>query len=160
VGLIGDVKHLRLILATRDRLKEAAMGKKLKVVVFGLGAAVTSALMAQVTGACPTLLANLPTIMVATATGAFGGLATYLMRRPLQKAGGKALVTGAAAAVVASFGATFVPQIELVCGPGFVDKLPSLITPALWIALGLWLKAPHESSGLGSISTTNLNLKG
>lgn len=118
---------------------------KYKILLFGLGAAVSSAVMAQVTGACPGLLANLPTILIATLTATVGGLTTYLMRRPLQNAGGKALATGAITAAVAAFAATLVPQIEVVCGQGFVKHLPQLAVAGVWVGLGLWFRAPHES---------------
>jgi hypothetical protein len=146
VGLrsaIQDVKRLLLLRQAVQRLKEAAKMGKTKVVLFALAGAVLSGAVAQITGACPDLVSALPAIIMA----GVGGGVTYLMRRPVNKPATKALLTGA---VGVAFGAA-VQQLDQVCGPGFVDKVPSLAMAGAWVGLGLWLRAPHESVGLGSV---------
>jgi hypothetical protein len=137
VSLIEDVKHLLALKALRDRLKEAGKMGKLKVVAFALGGAVLSGIVAQVTGACPGLLATAPSIV----TALVGGSVTYLMRRPLESPKGKAILTAAL-----SFGvAAALAQLDAACGEGFLQKLPALATAGAWVGLGLWLRAPHET---------------
>lgn len=142
--LVSDVKLLRKLLKARARLREAGKMGKLKTVAFALVGAVVTGAVAQITGACPDLLSALPAISMA----GIGSGITYLMRKPLQGAKTKALLMGAGAIVIGSF----VQQINSVCGAGFTDKIPSLAMAGAWIGLGLWLKAPHESSGLGSVT--------
>lgn len=144
VSIWSDVKLLLKLRAARERLREAAKMGKLKTVAFALVGAVVTGAVAQITGACPDLLSALPAISMA----GIGSGITYLMRKPLQGAKTKALLMGAGAIVIGSF----VQQINSVCGDGFTDKIWSLATAGAWIGLGLWLKAPHESSGLGSVT--------
>jgi hypothetical protein len=152
VSIWSDVKLLLKLRAARERLREAAKMGKLKTVAFALVGAVVTGAMAQITGACPDLLSALPAISMA----GIGSGITYLMRKPLQGAKTKALLMGAGAIVIGSF----VQQINSVCGAGFTDKIPSLAMAGAWIGLGLWLKAPHESSGLGSVNPNLPSLKG
>jgi hypothetical protein len=139
VRLIEDVKTLLKLRAARNRLREAAKVGKVKVVLFSLLGAVASGAVAQITGACPDLLSAAPAIAMA----GVGGAVTYLMRKPLQSAGTKALLTGLGSVVFAGV----VQQVNEVCGAGFVDKIPAIATAGAWVGLGLWLKAPHESPG-------------
>ncbi len=143
VGLIGDVKAVLRLKAARDRLREAGKMGKLKTVVFALAGAVLTAVVAQVTGACPSLLAEGPAIVMAGA----GGLLSYWSRKPLTAAAGKAVATGVIAGAFAAAVAAVAAKVDVVCGAGFVDKLPSLAMAGVWVGLGLWLKAPHESKG-------------
>jgi hypothetical protein len=139
VGLVGDVKTLLKLRAARNRLREAAKVGKVKVVLFSLLGAVASGAVAQITGACPDLLSAAPAIAMA----GVGGAVTFLMRKPLQSAGTKALLTGLGSVVFAGV----VQQVNEVCGAGFVDKIPALAVAGAWVGLGLWLQAPHESPG-------------
>ncbi len=140
---IRDVRRLLLLRQVIQRLKEAAKMGKLRVVGFALVGAVLSGALAQITGACPDLMSALPAIIMA----GVGGGVTYLMRRPANRPATKALLTGAGSVV---FGVV-VQQVNQVCGPGFVDKIPSLAMAGAWVGLGLWLRAPHESPGLGAV---------
>ncbi len=140
MGFLDNVRQLRLLLAVRSRFREASKMGKLKTVLFAVGAAVSTAVVAQITGACPELLSAAPTII----TAVVGGIATYLMRKPLSNPGVKAAATGIGGFVVA----TLAQQLDLVCGVGFVKKLPALAMAGVWVGLGLWLKAPHENPGV------------
>lgn len=138
-SLYEDLKHLRLLMATRDRLKEAAKMGHLKAVGFALAGAILTGVLGAWTGACPGLVASLPAIGVAL----IGSFVTIYMRKPLTAAAGKAAGTG-----VVAFGiATAAEQLKLACGADFVAQFWTLALAGAWVGLGLWLKAPHESPG-------------
>lgn len=111
--------------------------KALKVAVFSIAGLLLTSLVAQFTAACPDLISSLGAI----GTAAIGGAATYLMRKPLVKAGGKALVVG----VIGAAFAGAVNAVTSVCGADFIHQAPSLAMAGVWVAIGLYLRAPHEA---------------
>lgn len=152
MSVFEDVRRLRLFLKVRARLREASKMKTLKVAAFSLAGMVLSGAVAAVTGACPDIVSAAPAIVMA----GLGGLTTYLMRRPAAKAGMKALAIGAGAALLGAV----VQQVNQVCGPGFVDKIPALAVASLWVSFGMWLKSPHQveraATDLGTVTPPSL----
>lgn len=110
--------------------------KALKVAAFSIIGLLITSLVAQLTAACPDLISSLGAILTAT----IGGGMTYLMRKPLTKAGGKALIFG----VVGAAFAAGVNAVTSVCGADFVHQLPSLAMAGAWVALGLYLRSPKQ----------------
>lgn len=136
-SLIGDIRRALTVKSAWDRLKEASKMGHGKTAVFALLSAVSTAVVAQFSGACPALLTDLPAI----ATAVVGGVITYLMRKPVQSPGVKALLTGAFGAAVAGG----MQALSQACGADFVHQIPALATAGLWVGLGLYLRAPHEA---------------
>ncbi len=110
--------------------------KALKVAAFSIVGLLVTSIVAQVTAACPDLISSLGAI----ATAAIGGGAAYLMRKPLTKAGGKALILG----VVSAAFAAGVNAVTSVCGADIIHQLPSLAMAGAWVALGLYLRSPQQ----------------
>jgi len=147
MGLIQDVKHLLTLKEVRDRLSLSAGGRALMTAVFAVVGAVLTAIVAQYTAACPALLTNLSSIL----TAGFGGGATYFfLRKPLQNAAGKATITGLLGAAVAGL----LQQVTALCGSDFVHQLGPLAMAGVWIGLGHYLQAPHESPAPASVPPT------
>lgn len=112
--------------------------KSLKVAVFSFVGLAVTAIVAKVTAACPDLISSAGAIGMA----AIGGAGTYLLRRPVEKAGGKALVLGVLGAAVAGV----IDTVNSMCGADFVHQLPTLAVAGLWVAVGLYLRSPHETT--------------
>ena len=103
---------------------------KLKAVIFGVAGAVITSVVAQLSGACPDLLSQMPALI----TASIGAAAAYLM----PKAGGaKATLAGVAGALFAGT----MQQLTAICGASFVEQLPALIAAGVWLGLGAYFTA-------------------
>lgn len=130
MSLVDDVKRALLLKRLLSRIKEAREMGKLQAVLFGIVGAVATAVVAQVTAACPDLLSQAPAIL----TGSVGAAIAYLWPK---QSGAKATLAGATAALVAGL----MQQLQAACGADFVHQLPTLATAGLWLGIGAWLQS-------------------
>ena len=113
------------------RLKGEHVKGKLLTAAVAIGGAVLTAVVAKLTTACPSLIANLGAI----GTAALGGAWAYWQTR---KDVTHSLILGLGGAGLAA--ATV--QIKLLCGPDFFTVLPTIATAGIWVGIMAWLKAP------------------
>jgi hypothetical protein len=136
VNLIEDIRHALALKKVADRLKEAARMKILLATVYALLGCVVTAIVAQFTGACPTLVANLGAIV----TAGLGGFFAFVANRPKDQPGGKAILSAALAAGIAAIAA----QLKIVCGAGFVEQIPTLAMAGVWVGVGVFVSTKYH----------------
>jgi hypothetical protein len=137
-SLIDDVKNLRLALKARSRLKEEIAMKGAWAALYAIFGFIGTGIVARLTMDCPDLAAAIGPAALA----ALGGAVTFYLNRPKTSAAGKSLLAGALAAGWAAFQA----QVTTVCGAGFVEQLPTLVTAGAVVGLGLYLRSPKWPS--------------
>lgn len=130
MSLLDDVKHALTLRKVLGRLKEERMKGKVLTALYGLVGAIVTAIVAQVTGACPGLLSH--GIEIACA-GVGGGLALLVEKRKAHQAAGIAVAAGLILTAIKA-------KLDVVC-PGLWSSLPTIATASLWVGVAAWLES-------------------
>lgn len=136
MGLLGKVAFALRLNKALGRLEEAKKMGKLQTALYGLVTMVVTGVMQQFTAACPGIVGQASSILVA---GLIAGAALWAAR-PRESAGAKALVVGLSSALISGV----LMKLDATC-PGIVQQLPSILTAGAMAGLALWLRSPKES---------------
>lgn len=138
MGLVADLKQLRLFLKVRLKLKEDSRMRGTLSAGYALASCVVVAVVAKATLACPDLTSKFVPALVA---GVLGGAALYARRpetAPKVKAAGAGTATFAAIALVWD---EVRKALAEVCGASFNEQLPTMLAAGAMVGLGLYLQS-------------------
>lgn len=138
MGLIADLKQLRLFLKVRSKFKEDSKMRGTLSAGYALASCVVVAMVAKATLACPDLTSKFVPALIA---GVLGGYALY-RKRP--ETAPKMKSAGAGAGVVAAIALVWDEvrkALAEVCGASFYEQLPTMLAAGAMVGLGLYLQS-------------------
>lgn len=134
MSIISDIEILLKARSIMNRFKDEVKGMGVLAAVRTIGLAIFPPAVAYVTNACPALFDVNGLIAIA------GGVVAVILSRRASSGVGKSVVAGAGVAGVLSLAySQAIAEVSRLCGSGFVEQLPTILSAALAIGVGAYL---------------------